>query len=103
MSTEHPTGEKRDQRRQRILKAGTIAFNGSGIDCVIRNISATGAALEVESQIGVPGSFRLVIAAEHFNKSCHVLWRKEKRLGVMFAQPEVTIGYSPPLAPALPG
>ena len=102
MSAEHPTSEKRDHRRQRILQAGTIAFNGSGIGCVIRNISATGAALEVESQIGIPGSFRLVIAAEHFNKSCRVLWRREKRLGVAFEQPVVSVGYSPPLAPALP-
>ena len=86
MSIEHPTSEKRDCRRQRVLKAGTIAFNGSGIDCVIRNISATGAALEVESQSGIPGSFRLVIAAEHFSRGCRVLWRKEKRLGVVFEQ-----------------
>jgi hypothetical protein len=35
-------------------------------------------------------------------KSCQVLWRKEKCLGVMFAQPEVSIGYSSPPAPALP-
>jgi PilZ domain len=81
---ESSVNEKRDQRRQRVLKAGTIAFNGSAIDCVVRNISATGAALEVENQIGIPLSFRLIIAAENFSEHCRVLWRRERRLGVVF-------------------
>lgn len=87
MSVELSTSEKRDQRRQRVLKAATIAFNGAAIDCVVRNISVTGAALEVESQIGIPPLFYLVISAEHFSKRCRVLWRKENRLGVVF-EPE---------------
>jgi hypothetical protein len=81
---ENSANEKRDHRRQRVLKAGTIAFNGSAIDCVVRNISATGAALEVESQIGIPLSFHLIIAAENFSERCRVLWRRESRLGVVF-------------------
>jgi hypothetical protein len=84
VSAEPSTSDKRDNRRQRVLKAGTIEFNGAGIDCVVRNISATGAALQVESQIGIPSSFHLIIAAEQFNKLCRVLWRKEKSLGVVF-------------------
>lgn len=78
------TNEKRDHRRQRILKAGTIAFGGSAIDCIVRNISETGAALKFESQIGIPSSFDLIIAAELFKRSCRVLWRKEALLGTVF-------------------
>jgi hypothetical protein len=48
-----------------VMKAGTILFGGSGIDCLVRNLSVGGANLEVESQIGIPGSFDLVIEAEH--------------------------------------
>lgn len=84
MTAQHSICEQRGHRRQRVLKAGTITFNGSAIDCVVRNISTTGAALEVESQIGIPSSFDLVITAEHFNEHCRVLWRKAKRLGVVF-------------------
>lgn len=76
--------EQRSHRRQRVLKAATIAFNGAGIDCVVRNISATGAALEVESPLGIPPAFNLVIAAERLSQRCRVLWRKEKRIGVVF-------------------
>src|ERR1700744_697170 len=76
--------DQRASPRQRVLKTGTIAFDGAGIDCVVRNISANGAALEVESQIGIPKEFKLVISAEHFNGFCRVLWRKAKRIGVVF-------------------
>jgi hypothetical protein len=92
--------EQRDSRRQRVLKAGTIAFNGSGIDCVVRNISTTGAALEVESQNGIPSAFDLIIASGKFSQRCRVLWRKARRIGVVF-EPTLPGLSSPPLAPML--
>jgi hypothetical protein len=90
--------ENRNHRRQRVLKAGTIAFDGSAIDRVVRNISETGAALEVESQLGIPPLFHLVISAEHFSQGCRVLWRKEKRMGVVF-EPEPSVLGAAPLGP----
>jgi hypothetical protein len=92
--------EQRDCRRQRVLKSGTIAFNGAAITCVVRNISLTGAALEVESQNGIPAAFDLIIAPGKFSEHCHVLWRKDKRIGVVFV-PESLPYRSPPLAPLL--
>lgn len=74
---------KRDQR-QNVMKAGTILFGYSGIDCLVRNISDSGANLEVESQLGIPNSFDLVIDAEHGNHHCHVVWRKARRIGIAF-------------------
>ena len=62
--------------RQRVLKAGTIAFNGGGIDCRVRNLSKTGAALEVASHLGIPAEFTLLIEADQFRKPCHVVWRR---------------------------
>jgi hypothetical protein len=75
---------KRNNSRRRILKAGSITFNGSGIDCLVRNMSDTGAALEVENQMGIPPAFDLVIAADHFTRRCQVIWRREKRIGIFF-------------------
>ena len=46
--------EKRGLFRHRVLKAGTIEFGGSAIDCTLRNLSATGAALDVPSPVGIP-------------------------------------------------
>jgi hypothetical protein len=76
--------ENRVTQRQKVIKAGTISFDGSGIDCLVRNMSLGGANLEVESQIGIPSSFELVINVEHSNHHCHVVWRKARRIGVAF-------------------
>jgi len=78
-------GEHRTAPRHRVLKAGTIEFGGGGIDCTVRNLSDSGAALDVASPVGIPDSFDLVITAEHLRKHCRVVWRKEKRIGVTFA------------------
>jgi hypothetical protein len=77
--------QKRSAARKRILKSGTIEFNGGAIDCIVRNISETGAALDVTSPIGIPDSFRLIISSEDQRKLCHIVWRKESRIGVRFS------------------
>ena len=76
--------EKRDTHRQQILKAGMISFDGSGIDCLVRKMSSYGANLEVESQIGIPNSFDLVVDTELSNHHCRVVWRKARRIGIAF-------------------
>jgi PilZ domain len=76
--------EARRNARHRVLKAGTIEFGGGAIDCAIRNLSASGAALQVESQTGIPDQFTLVIPADGVSKPCRVAWRRATRLGVAF-------------------
>jgi hypothetical protein len=77
--------EHRAEQRRRVLKAGTISFGGGGaITCTIRNLSETGAALDVESPVGIPDQLTLLIEAEHSSRHCQVVWRKEKRIGVRF-------------------
>jgi hypothetical protein len=66
------------------LKAGTISFDGGGIDCTVRNISKSGAALDVASPLGIPQNFILLVPADDLRQPCHVVWRKEKRIGVAF-------------------
>lgn len=77
--------EGRIAPRHRILKAGMISF-GSGvvIDCIVRNLSETGANLEVVTPLFIPESFTLVIPSADFKRSCRIVWRKEKRMGVTF-------------------
>lgn len=77
--------EQRSSARQRTLKAGTIAFDrAAGIDCLLRNISKTGACLEVASPIGVPETFILVVEKDGLKRSCRVAWRSARRIGVWF-------------------
>ena len=70
--------------RQRVLKAGTIEFSGSKVDCLIRNISATGAALEINSPLWFPDVFVLVTTSDGSSRRCHIVWRSGKRIGVTF-------------------
>jgi hypothetical protein len=77
--------ESRKITRHRVLKLGTIAFDGGGgITCRIRNISEGGACLEVASQFGIPDDFKLVIGTDNWHRSCRVAWRKANRIGVAF-------------------
>jgi hypothetical protein len=47
-------GDKRDNQRQHVLKAGTILFDGSGTDCLVRKMSLGGANFEVEAKPAFP-------------------------------------------------
>lgn len=76
--------ERRSRARHRVLKAGTIEFGGGAIDCTVRNLSDTGAALDVTSPVGIPERFTLFVQAEGMHLPCTVIWRKEKRIGVRF-------------------
>jgi hypothetical protein len=77
--------ERRAKSRQRVLKAGTIEFDGGSIDCTVRNVSTTGATLDVASPVGIPNEITLNIVSRHQRQNCHIVWRKEKRIGVAFA------------------
>lgn len=77
--------EKRGHTRHRVLKGGRLAFDGGGgVDCMVRNISPTGARLDVISPMGLPESFTLVIEADHFSRRCHSIWSHDRLIGVAF-------------------
>jgi len=78
------TIEKRAARRHRVLKGGTIAFDGNGVPCTVRNLSSKGAAFDLASSIRLPPSFVLVIEADQLIRRCHPIWSSDKRVGVAF-------------------
>ena len=83
--TQSVTDETRIAPRRRVLKSGAITFGyGAAISCTVRNVSVTGAALEVESPVGIPSDFDLVVETDGIKRSCRVVWRKERRIGVTF-------------------
>jgi hypothetical protein len=76
--------EKRTAARHKVLKGGTIAFDGNDVPCTVRNLSSRGASLELASGITLPPSFMLVIETDQFARRCHPVWSREKRIGVAF-------------------
>jgi PilZ domain len=78
------TIERRVSRRHRVLKGGTIAYDGNGLACTVRNLSSGGAAIELAGALRLPPSFTLVIEADHFIRRCHPVWSNDRRVGVAF-------------------
>ena len=76
--------ESRITQRQRVLKAATISFGGGAIDCTVRNISETGAGIEVVTPLFIPDRFTLIVQSAQLKRLCHIVWRKERRMGVAF-------------------
>ncbi len=79
-----PDAENRAAPRRRVLKAAKIEFGGIELDCTVRNISETGAAIEVASPLKCPIAFVLAIPSDGSVRHCHVVWRRGQRLGVRF-------------------
>jgi hypothetical protein len=70
--------------RRRVLKAGSIQFGGGAIDCTVRNVSETGAALEAVTPLFIPDRFSLAVPTDQLKRPCKVVWRKQVRIGVTF-------------------
>jgi hypothetical protein len=79
--------EKRLSPRRNTMIEATIAFDGgrTRIPCIIRNLSETGAKIEVLSGTvsNIPRTFDLVVAKVR-PQGCTVMWRSLKELGVQF-------------------
>jgi hypothetical protein len=76
--------ERRAIPRNPVLMSGAIVFAGGAINCLIRNISISEAALDVPNPDNIPECFDLVFKADGTHILCHVVWRQEERIGVAF-------------------
>jgi hypothetical protein len=76
--------EKRSISRKRVLKSAQIVLSDKApkLECAVRNISDTGACLQVSTTYGLPMSFDVVI--EGTRRQCRAVWRTDTNIGVMF-------------------
>ena len=93
MQGRRPVVDHRRQVRRRMLKGGTIAFNGrhSTMPCVVRDISDTGARLQVAQSNGVPDTFELLIDLDGFEAHVEIAWREQTEVGVRFLSKPVKV------------
>ncbi len=80
---QQPTQGRKNEARHRVLKGAQIVFKGheAVIDCVVRNLSNRGACLKVESPIGIPDTFDLVLDPASV-RHCRVTWRRATQISV---------------------
>ncbi|MBX3597262.1 MAG: PilZ domain-containing protein [Rhizobiaceae bacterium] len=78
--------ERRDGRRQKVLKHGVISFNRNMdvLDCVVRNESVTGATLYLNQADALPDEFNIMILPSSRKCTARVRWRSGDRVGVSF-------------------
>lgn len=77
--------ERRLAPRRNTYIEATIVFGGGRASrpCIIRNVSDTGARVEVDSVIGIPDTFDLLTPG-HVPQSCRVVWRTLRELGLHY-------------------
>lgn len=80
--------EKRSAARVRSFLKGRILFNNrmSSMDCLIRNISGTGAKLEIGVSATIPDVFELQIPQRGDTLRAHLMWRRGEEVGVTFSE-----------------
>ena len=78
--------ERRHELRARTLKSARILLNHhqSVINCVVRNLSSTGACLKVETTLGIPDRFDVMFDVDKSIRLCRLAWHKETQIGVEF-------------------
>jgi PilZ domain len=78
--------ERRHQSRSRTLKSARILLNHhqSVIDCVVRNLSETGACLKVETTFGIPDRFDVMFDVDKTIRACRLIWHRDRQIGVEF-------------------
>ncbi len=78
------TKERRVSPRRRLLKTGFVILSDKApkLQCTVRNLSSKGASLQVQTTVGIPAKFDVIIEGER--RPCHSTWRTDTKLGVLF-------------------
>jgi len=78
--------ERRNAPRINVRIAGAARSCGISepFSCIVRDISETGARLQVECVNRFPDVFRLYLEHEDFSAECVVVWRSKTEVGVKF-------------------
>ncbi|OYU50402.1 MAG: pilus assembly protein PilZ [Rhizobiales bacterium PAR1] len=80
------SSELRVAQRSRSLLHGQIVHSGgaSRADCTIRDLSATGARIQIPQSITIPEHFELVVMERNQNFKAKIVWRHAAEIGVAF-------------------
>ena len=80
--------KKRDTRKS-MHQPGWITLEGgfAARQCVVKNLSATGAKLTIDDPNSLPAKLRLAFSRDaRTGRSCEVVWRRGKSVGIKFVR-----------------
>jgi hypothetical protein len=83
--------ERRDSTRQKTFLRGIIYYNNrnAAADCLVRDISDTGARLELSENVIIPYEIDLHIPKKGETYRACVQWRHGDGVGIAFANPVI--------------
>ncbi len=80
--------DKRISPRRRMLKQGKVVMSDwTVIDCIIRDLSDTGARLEFAGPTELPQEFRLLVVSSNLLIPAALAWQRGLAAGVHFTGP----------------
>ena len=86
--------ERRKYQRLKVLKGVKLVLGTSSVlDCTVRDLSSTGARIEVQNAIGLPEAVDVTFDGGHTFRPCLLKWQKLDQIGVEFFSAD-----TPPLA-----
>lgn len=76
----------RAKTRSRVLKGAKLVHmsNWSLVDCIVRDLSETGARIICGDQFAVANEFRFLIPSANTIQNARVVWRRGDLLGIEF-------------------
>lgn len=79
--------ERRKSGRSRVLKSAKLVLDRSAIiDCIVRNVTNSGARLQIANTVDLPEEFEMTFDGGHSIRPCRLVWRTITETGVEFIQ-----------------
>lgn len=90
-STQDASAAPQRALRVRSFIGGEILHsNGqSKTQCTIRDISESGARIEIPISVTIPDNFELIVPLKNLREKARIVWRQGNEIGVVFASKEV--------------
>ncbi|HZP68301.1 MAG TPA: PilZ domain-containing protein [Pseudolabrys sp.] len=77
--------ERRKSVRSRVLKSAKLVLGHSSIiDCVVRNLTNTGARIQIANTVDLPQAFEMTFDGGRSIRPCRLVWRTVTETGVEF-------------------
>ena len=92
--------ERRGGSRVRTFLRGRIVYNNRAttVDCLVRDLSGSGARLALSKGVALPEVFDLTIPHRETSYRCTLRWQRPGEVGVVFATPAAAAAPRPAAA-----
>jgi hypothetical protein len=79
--------ERRQFPRTKVYKGAKVIVPGRAtVCCIVRDLSAQGAGLQLSNSADLPTEFDLTFDTGHKLRNCRIAWRTPTNVGVSFEQ-----------------